>query len=452
MCSAMRNQTRMPIGAADLAANRAADRPRRTRPRARSCPGRRGATSRTTGSPSDRSTSFASSHGSCDRQHEDERDHGERESDSASVSILATSTRSRTGVTRNVCVIVPWRNSSVNATDPRMSTNHGRIDAAATDVPDRQLVEAAGVRSRSPGHAEHDEPDHEDEEDPGTRVVRAFRNSAATSRLIRAPLPRCRSARGRPPRARLLGAQLVEHDAVGGCDLADPLGRARPRSSALGRRGGLEPGRREQLAQASVSGERTRVARSGPRGQLGDRRLRDEPALARITHVVGRLRRARRGRGSTRASSGRRPRVRAGTSRSQRIPSGSRPLAGSSRTRTCGSPSSAVARQSRCRMPSEYEPARGASPRPSGRRAPAPRRRGSAGCPPPWPRPVGGSARCGRDGSWSSRAPRRPGAAGRRAHGSPALDRRGARRGRRRGRAARAASSSSRRRSARRTR
>ena len=40
--------------------------------------------------------------------------------------------------------------------------------------------------------------------------------------------------------------------------------------------------------------------------------------------------------------------------RIQRIPSGSSPLAGSSRMRTSGSPSSACARPSRWRMPSEY--------------------------------------------------------------------------------------------------
>ena len=43
-------------------------------------------------------------------------------------------------------------------------------------------------------------------------------------------------------------------------------------------------------------------------------------------------------------------------SRSQRIPAGSRPLAGSSRTRIFGSPSSAAARPMRWRMPIEYLP------------------------------------------------------------------------------------------------
>ncbi len=44
--------------------------------------------------------------------------------------------------------------------------------------------------------------------------------------------------------------------------------------------------------------------------------------------------------------------------RIQRIPSGSRPLTGSSHSSTPGSPSSAAARPSRCRMPSENFPAR----------------------------------------------------------------------------------------------
>ena len=44
--------------------------------------------------------------------------------------------------------------------------------------------------------------------------------------------------------------------------------------------------------------------------------------------------------------------------RSQRMPSGSRPLDGSSSSRTCGSPSSAPARARRWRMPRENPPAR----------------------------------------------------------------------------------------------
>jgi hypothetical protein len=52
--------------------------------------------------------------------------------------------------------------------------------------------------------------------------------------------------------------------------------------------------------------------------------------------------------------------------RSQTMPSGSRPFAGSSSSSTCGSPSSAAAKPRRCRMPAEYSftlrPAAGVSP------------------------------------------------------------------------------------------
>ena len=88
-------------------------------------------------------------------------------------------------------------------------------------------------------------------------------------------------------------------------------------------------------------------------------------------------------------------RSRAGASRSQRMPSGSRPLAGSSRTADAGRPSSAPARPRRWRMPSEKPPTRrsAASARPTSR---APRR--------PAPRDAGGRR---DDAQWlARRAPR----------------------------------------------
>ena len=94
--------------------------------------------------------------------------------------------------------------------------------------------------------------------------------------------------------------------------------------------------------------------RAGAGEQLLARAVGDDPAVADDHELVGdRLdlvaagartgRRCRRGR-----------RSRAAAARIQRMPSGSRPLAGSSRISTSGSPSSACASPSRWRMPSEY--------------------------------------------------------------------------------------------------
>ena len=91
--------------------------------------------------------------------------------------------------------------------------------------------------------------------------------------------------------------------------------------------------------------------------------------------------------------------------RSQRMPSGSRPLAGSSRMSTCGSPSRAAARPSRWRMPMRVAAGPLAG---RGRDAdqlehlvdPLARRRRRCRR-----APAGGCGRCGRGGSSSPRAP-----------------------------------------------
>ncbi len=69
-------------------------------------------------------------------------------------------------------------------------------------------------------------------------------------------------------------------------------------------------------------------------------------------------------------------------SRSQRMPSGSRPFAGSSSSRTGGSPRRVVARASRWRMPSENPPTRRreAAPRPTSSRTSAARASGTPAC------------------------------------------------------------------------
>ena len=90
------------------------------------------------------------------------------------------------------------------------------------------------------------------------------------------------------------------------------------------------------------------------RGQLVERRLDDEFAAIDDQNLVDRLRDlcehvARdEHRPTLWAANSRRK------SRSQRTPSGSSPFAGSSRTSSSGSPRSAEASPSRCRIPSEY--------------------------------------------------------------------------------------------------
>jgi hypothetical protein len=108
-------------------------------------------------------------------------------------------------------------------------------------------------------------------------------------------------------------------------------------------------------------------------------------------------------------------------SRTQRIPSGSRPLTGSSRMTVAGSPSRAVAMPRRWPRPSEKRPARRPTtwPRPTSSTTASTRERAM-------PRsgrwPAGGGRRCGRGGPSRPPAARRPHPGARRARGRLAVD------------------------------
>ena len=93
--------------------------------------------------------------------------------------------------------------------------------------------------------------------------------------------------------------------------------------------------------------------------------------------------------------------------RSQRMPWGSRPLTGSSSTSTAGSSSSAAARPSRWRMPSENVPTRRLAACSSPASASTSSTRGAGDRRRAWPAPAGGRARCGRDARRTARS-RRP--------------------------------------------
>ena len=111
------------------------------------------------------------------------------------------------------------------------------------------------------------------------------------------------------------------------------------------------------------------------------------------------------------------------------MPSGSRPLTGSSKRSTPGSPSSAPAMPSRWPMPSEYLPARRSATAVSPTRSRTSSTRPS-GISLVWARIAGGCGRCGRGGTPWHRAGRRPrgaASAARRSgavhHGAPGIGR-----------------------------
>ena len=95
-------------------------------------------------------------------------------------------------------------------------------------------------------------------------------------------------------------------------------------------------------------------------------------------------------------------------SRSQRIPCGSSPLAGSSSTSARGSPSSAAREAQPLAHPERVAPSRACRRRRPAPRAGAPRPRACAAGPRRWRARAGGCARCARDGTAAPRAPRPP--------------------------------------------
>ena len=113
----------------------------------------------------------------------------------------------------------------------------------------------------------------------------------------------------------------------------------------------VEPGGR-QVAGRARPGRRP-DGRPVAAEQLGDRPVGDDPARCRSPAAGRPCARPRRAGGWTAAPCRRGPRGPRSRSRIHRMPSGSRPLAGSSKISTGGSASSAPAIPSRCRMPSE---------------------------------------------------------------------------------------------------
>ena len=164
-----------------------------------------------------------------------------------------------------------------------------------------------------------------------------------------------------------LGGELEEHllqaGAVGGAQLGQgDAGRQGDPADGVGVGVGAERAARRRPRRRC----RRRPSACGQPGDVGGRRRPCRPPRAAPPWCPGRRsgrcrsRRGRRRSPRSRAAGARRAaRCRPGRrtprsrSRIQRMPAGSRPLAGSSRISTAGSPMSAVAMPSRWRMPSE---------------------------------------------------------------------------------------------------
>ena len=176
-----------------------------------------------------------------------------------------------------------------------------------------------------------------------------------SDRDVRTPARRPWLAGTRPPASRSAatarGARLAWRAATSPTSAAST-----PRNSivvASTRLARARPGRSPRTASTSTLGLFTRTQRSAWRSTNSlDRALLDQPTLTDHDEIVGHLRHLRQ---QVAAHSTVRPcEARCtSTSRIQRMPSGSRPLAGSSSTTVCGSPSSTPASPRRCRMPSE---------------------------------------------------------------------------------------------------
>ena len=157
--------------------------------------------------------------------------------------------------------------------------------------------------------------------------------------------------------------------------------------------------------------------------QLLDRAGGDQPAAADDDEMRRRSAPSRSSGARTRTPSGPRRRATCSSLRIQRMPSGSRPLTGSSSSQACGSPSSADAMPSRWPMP-EREAAGPLAGDLLSRRGRSPRRRGDAGCRSSPPSRAGGCGPTGRCARRAPRAARRPRAAAPEIDVAPAVDRR----------------------------
>ena len=157
--------------------------------------------------------------------------------------------------------------------------------------------------------------------------------------------------------AALGGPELAQRHAAGEGGAADGLGLGLGDQPV--RRSPSPRSRRRQGARRARSGSglRTSVPVAGEQLVLGAGGDEAGPAVDQQQLVGDRLDLVAAGaRRAGRCRRGRR--IRGAARRIQMMPSGSSPLAGSSRIRTSGSPSRTWARPRRCRMPSEYLPTR----------------------------------------------------------------------------------------------
>ena len=176
--------------------------------------------------------------------------------------------------------------------------------------------------------------------------------SAVTVCLRRTWSARRRGVRGPRPRPGRAGAARRRRPSPRG-----RRPRARPRPAADRRRRGASPGRRGEARRRAPA--RSSASTMVPDSVSSSARvpcawIRPPPMII-IRSATASTSASRCEESSTVPPRSAKPRSRP---RIQRMPSGSRPLAGSSRIRTSGSPSSAWAKPRRWRMPSEYLPTR----------------------------------------------------------------------------------------------
>ena len=158
---------------------------------------------------------------------------------------------------------------------------------------------------------------------------------------------------------RLLEGQFVDGDAVGGGEIADAVGgQARDGEFAGCRAGRGGAGGGEQGGQALRVGERTRTvlcpAAAMTASTLSSASSRPRPITTRCSAVRA-ISLIRWEDTNTVRPSAARERSRF---RIHKMPSGSKPLMGSSRIKMAGSPNKAAASPRRCPIPSENPPAR----------------------------------------------------------------------------------------------
>ncbi len=262
-------------------------------------------------------------------------------------------TRVRCGVTTNVGRIVPWRNSLVIAITPISAAKSAAEVPAESSACWLSCVTSScafgmnplsSTVSRMSAIIPASRPRL-------VRVERILRSSASSWSVMTAPP---RSARGRRPR----GSTIPTRVRRAGCRLdrrSRRRGRlARPPPAARRRRAVLRGAPRFRASACSLCapGARTRTAPvrravSSASGEI----VTSRPLLMMMTSsTVCATSASTWLETKTVFPSAAKLRRK---SRSQRTPSGSSPLAGSSRISNSGSPSSAAASPSRCRIPSE---------------------------------------------------------------------------------------------------